>query len=52
MLYLIEFKFNNKRHQHYRPIHSLKHDMRDRLRAVECSANLIDQIGGRRRKGV
>ena len=33
-------------------VHSLRHAMRDRLRAVECPANIIDQIGGWSRKGV
>ena len=33
-------------------VHSLRHAMRDRLRAVECPANVIDQIGGWSRKGV
>ena len=33
-------------------VHSLRHAMRDRLRAVECSANIIDQIGVWSRKGV
>jgi len=27
-------------------IHSFRHSMRDRLRAVECSSDVIDQIGG------
>ena len=27
-------------------IHSLRHALRDRLRAVECPADLIDFIGG------
>jgi len=27
-------------------IHSFRHSMRDRLRAVECSSDIIDQIGG------
>ena len=26
--------------------HSLRHTMRDRLRAVECTTDMIDQIGG------
>ena len=33
-------------------VHSLRHAIRDRLRAVECPANVIDQIGGWSRKGV
>ena len=27
-------------------VHSLRHSMRDRLRAVECPKEIIDQIGG------
>ena len=27
-------------------IHSFRHSMRDRLRAVECPKGIIDQIGG------
>ena len=27
-------------------VHSFRHSMRDRLRAVECSAEIIDQLGG------
>ncbi len=27
-------------------VHSFLHSMRDRLRAVECSSDIIDQIGG------
>jgi integrase len=27
-------------------IHSLRHSMRDRLREVQCPAEIIDQIGG------
>ena len=27
-------------------IHSFRHSMRDRLRAVECPSDIIDQIGG------
>ena len=27
-------------------IHSFRHSMRDRLRAVQCSADITDQIGG------
>ena len=26
--------------------HSFRHSMRDRLRAVECPSDIIDQIGG------
>ena len=33
-------------------VHSLRHAMRDRLRAVECPTDIIDQIGGWSRKGV
>ena len=27
-------------------VHSFRHSMRDRLRAVECPAKIIDQLGG------
>ena len=27
-------------------MHSFRHSMRDRLRAVECPADVVDQIGG------
>ena len=27
-------------------IHSFRHSMRDRLRAVQCPSDMIDQIGG------
>ena len=27
-------------------VHSLRHSMRDRLRAVECPTEMVDQIGG------
>ena len=33
-------------------IHSFRHSMRDRLRAVECPSEVIDQIGGWLTKGV
>ena len=33
-------------------IHSFRHSMRDRLRAVECPSEIIDQIGGRLTQGV
>ena len=33
-------------------IHSFRHSMRDRLRAVECPSEIIDQIGGWRTYGV
>ena len=33
-------------------IHSLRHSMRDRLRAVDCPSDIIDQIGGWTREGV
>jgi len=33
-------------------IHSFRHSMRDRLRAVECPSEIIDQIGGWARKGI
>ena len=27
-------------------VHSFRHSMRDQLRAVECPAEIIDQVGG------
>jgi integrase len=33
-------------------MHSFRHSMRDRLRAVECSSDIIDQIGGWLTQGV
>ena len=33
-------------------IHSFRHSMRDRLRAVECPAEIVDQIGGWQTEGV
>ena len=33
-------------------IHSFRHSMRDRLRAVECPADIIDAIGGWSTDGV
>ena len=27
-------------------VHSLRHSLRDRLRAVECPSDIVDQIGG------
>jgi integrase len=33
-------------------IHSFRHSMRDRLRAVECDPTLIDEIGGWSRQSV
>jgi hypothetical protein len=33
-------------------IHSFRHSMRDRLRAVECPADVNDQIGGWSRSSV
>ena len=33
-------------------VHSLRHSMRDRLRAVECPSEVIDQIGGWTLSGV
>jgi hypothetical protein len=33
-------------------MHLFRHSMRDRLRAVNCPADMIDQIGGWRRKSV
>lgn len=33
-------------------MHSFRHSMRDRLRAVECPSDIVDQIGGWQTKGV
>ncbi len=33
-------------------MHSFRHSLRDRLRAVECPADIIDAIGGWTTKGV
>ena len=33
-------------------VHSFRHSMRDRLRAVECPSEIIDQIGGWQTTGV
>ena len=33
-------------------MHSFRHSMRDRLRAVECPSDIIDQIGGWATEGV
>ena len=33
-------------------IHSLRHSLRDRLRAVQCPSDMIDQIGGWATAGV
>ena len=33
-------------------IHGFRHSMRDRLRAVECPSEVIDQLGGWRFKSV
>ena len=33
-------------------LHSFRHSMRDRLRAVECPSDVIDQIGGWQTQGV
>ena len=30
----------------YVVVHGLRHSLRDRLRAVECPSDIIDQIGG------
>ena len=41
--------------QHLEPIctmHSFRHSMRDRLRAVECPSDVVDQIGGWQTEGV
>ena len=29
-----------------RVVHSFRHSMRDRLRAIQCPSDIIDQIGG------
>ncbi|MEK9878668.1 MAG: DUF6538 domain-containing protein [Paracoccaceae bacterium] len=46
----------NKWLHHYVPhgctMHSFRHSMRDRLRAVECPSDIIDQIGGWATEGV
>ena len=46
----------NKWLHHYVPkgctMHSFRHSMRDRLRAVECPSEIIDQIGGWANEGV
>ena len=46
----------NKWLQDYVPegcvIHSFRHSMRDRLRAVQCPSEMIDQIGGQSTAGV
>ena len=33
-------------------IHSFRHSLRDRLRAVQCPSDIIDQIGGWQTAGV
>lgn len=33
-------------------VHSFRHSLRDRLRAVECPADVVDQIGGWKTNGV
>jgi integrase len=33
-------------------IHSFRHSMRDRIRAVQCPSDMIDQIGGWATAGV
>ena len=33
-------------------IHSFRHSLRDRLRAVNCPSDMIDQIGGWRKQSV
>ncbi|WP_370161854.1 DUF6538 domain-containing protein [Limimaricola soesokkakensis] len=33
-------------------LHSFRHSMRDRLRAVECPADIVDQIGGWQTEGL
>lgn len=37
---------------HKGTMHSFRHSMRDRLRAVECPADIVDQIGGWQTEGV
>jgi integrase len=33
-------------------VHSFRHSLRDRLRAVECPSDVIDQIGGWQTAGI
>lgn len=33
-------------------MHSFRHSLRDRLRAVECPSDVVDQIGGWRTEGI
>jgi integrase len=33
-------------------VHSFRHSMRDRLRAVQCPSDIIDQVGGWQTAGV
>lgn len=46
----------NKWLKHHAPegatVHGFRHSMRDRLRAVECPADIVDQIGGWQTGGV
>ena len=46
----------NKWLKHYVPVgctmHSFRHSMRDRLRAVQCPSDIVDQIGGWTTDGV
>ena len=46
----------NKRLHQYLPyncvIHSFRHSLRDRLRAVECPSDLVDAIGGWKTSGI
>lgn len=46
----------NKWLKHYVPqgcsMHSFRHSLRDRLRAVECPSDIVDQIGGWQTSGV
>ena len=46
----------NKWLKHYVPngstMHSFRHSMRDRLRAVQCPSDIVDQIGGWHTEGV
>ena len=39
-------KWMKPRVTEHKVVHSLRHSMRDRLRAVECPSDIIDQIGG------
>ena len=45
-------KWLKPRVPHSSVIHSFRHSMRDRLRAVECPSDIIDAIGGWMTTGV